>query len=295
MSELLLRLLEVLAPVIITAGLGYAWALRKQPFDHAMVTALVTWIGAPALVFHTLATADISSQAIAEIGLASLLALCAFAAVAMTALRWARLPLRDYLPALMFPNIGNMGLPICLFAFGQQGLALAIIVFAVMSTAFFTIGVWIASRDSHWSRMLRSPLLWAVCLGLALNLSDTRLPLWLFNSSALLGQFAIPLMLFTLGVSLASMRVSDLSISLPMGLGRVWGGALIGALIASLLQLDEIARGVIILQCAMPSAVFAFLIAQEYQRSPRQVAGVVLVSTSVAVLSLPLLISLLLP
>lgn len=291
MSELLLRLSEVLAPVLVTAGLGFIWARLQRPFDHAMVTGMVTWIGAPALVFHTLATVELDPDAVTGIGLAAVLALAIFAVLAIIALRLAALPIRDFLPALMFPNIGNMGLPICLFAFGQEGLALAIVVFAVISTAFFTIGVWIASRTSHWAQMLKSPLLWAVVLGLAVNLAPAALPRWLDNTTQLVGQFTIPLMLFTLGFSLASMKLADLAITLPMGVARVWGGALVGVGLAALFDLQGAARGVIILQCSMPAAVFAYLIAQQYQRAPRQVAGVVLVSTATSFLTLPFLVA----
>lgn len=291
MTELLLRLCEVLAPVIVAAGIGFVWARRKQPFDHAMVTGLVSWVGAPMLVFHTLATVQIEPAAVAGIGFAAVMALVIFAGLALVALRIAALPIRDYLPTLMFPNIGNMGLPVCYFAYGEQGLAFAIVVFAVISTAFFTLGVWIASRASHWSDMLRSPLLWAVAAGLSCNLNSVELPRWLENTTELLAQFAIPLMLITLGVSLASMKVADLSRALPMGVARVWGGAAVGVLVASVLGLEGAARGVVVLQCSMPAAVFAYLMAQKYERSPQQVAGVVLVSTAASFATLPFLVS----
>lgn len=289
--ELLIRLSEVLAPIVLTAAIGYLWAIRKQPFDHAMVTALVTWVGAPMLVFHTLATVHIEAESVAAMGFAALLALAVFGATAVWGLRLARLPVRDFLPTMMFPNIGNMGLPICLFAYGDQGLAFGIVVFAVISTAFFTVGVWIASHETSGVAMIRSPLLWAVAGGLACNLWGLDLPLWLENTTQLIAQFTIPLMLFTLGVSLASMKVADLRITLPLGLIRVWGGALVGVFLAWLLGLEGVARGVLVLQCAMPVAVFSYLIANKYERSPRQVAGVVLVSTMAAFITLPLLIS----
>lgn len=289
--ELVVKLLEVLAPVVVTAGLGFAWARRGGRFDHAMVTSLVTSIGAPALVFHTLATVELEAAVLRSMGLATLLALCCFALVAMLGLRLAGLSVRDYLGAMIFPNIGNMGLPVCLFAFGEQGLALAIVVFAVVSCGFFTIGIWLVSRHSSWQRLLLSPLLWAVALGLTLNLAGLELPQWLDNTTGLLGQFTIPLMLFTLGVSLSSMQLVDLTLALPLGVARVWGGAGIGLIVATVLGLEGAARGVLVLQCAMPVAVFAYLMAQRYDRSPRHIAALVLVSTLTALLSLPILVS----
>lgn len=289
--ELVVKLLEVLAPVVITASLGFAWARGGGRFDHAMVTSLVTSIGAPALVFHTLATVELDSAVLRDMGLAALLAVCSFALVAVVGLRLAGLSVRDFLGAMIFPNIGNMGLPVCLFAFGQQGLALAIVVFAVVSSGFFTVGIWLLSRQSGWHRIVLSPLLWAVALGLTLNLAGLSLPQWLENTTGLLGQFTIPLMLFTLGVSLSGMHLVDLRLALPLGLARVWGGAAIGLIVAAVLGLEGAARGVLVLQCAMPVAVFAYLMAQRYDRSPRQIAALVLVSTLTALVSLPFLVS----
>lgn len=51
--------------------------------------------------------------------------------MATIGLRLTGMPPRVYLPSLVFPDIGNLGLPVCLFAFGQRGLALAIVFFAV--------------------------------------------------------------------------------------------------------------------------------------------------------------------
>ena len=47
----------------------------------------------------------------------------------------------------------------------------------------------------------------------------------------------------------------------------------------------------IILQSGMPSAVFNFLFAQINDRRPHEVAGVVVASTLIAALTLPLLVA----
>ena len=68
------------------------------------------------------------------------------------------------------------------------------------------------------------------------------------------------------------------------------GGFLIGFGMAQLLGFSGVARGVLILQCAMPVAVFNYLLAQRYDRSPEQVASVVVVSTLLTAVTLPLLL-----
>ena len=69
---------------------------------------------------------------------------------------------RTFLPALMFPNSGNIGLPTCLFAFGEQGLALAVSFFAMMIMLQFTVGIGIASGRVSLRTIITAPVLYAV-------------------------------------------------------------------------------------------------------------------------------------
>jgi predicted permease len=96
--------------------------------------------------------------------------------------------------------MGNMGLPICLFAFGEEGLALAIVLFTVNVIGHFTFGMGIARGRADLRGLARLPLVYAVVLGLLLVFADLRLPLWIGNTLNLLGGLTIPLMLLALGV-----------------------------------------------------------------------------------------------
>jgi hypothetical protein len=57
-----------------------------------------------------------------------------------------------------------------------------------------------------------------------------------------------------------------------------------------LLGLEGAARGVLIIQSAMPAAVFNYLWAQHYGRDAAAVAGVVVLSTALAFVLLPLVL-----
>lgn len=284
------QLFDILAPVFVTAGIGYGWARLGGPFDTRSVTALVTNVGTPCLILSTLTRLDVSAAAFAEMGLAAVLALAALAALGMAALRLARLPFHTYLPALMFANTGNMGLPLCLFAFGQTGLALAIAVFAVNAVAQFTIGMLISSGDLSLRRLLTTPVLYAVALALVFMLTGWAPPVWFANTIQLIGGLAIPLMLLALGVALARLRVRSVGRSLWLSLLRLLPGLAVGFLLAHLLDMTGAARGVLILQSAMPVAVFNFLFAERHNRTPHEVAGMVFLSTVISFATLPLLL-----
>ena len=91
-------------------------------------------------MFVTLLESRFALADIFRMGGATLACLLLFALVAIPALKLFGGEQRVYLPSLIFPNIGNMGLPICLYAFGPRGLALAMIYFAVTSIGQFTFG-----------------------------------------------------------------------------------------------------------------------------------------------------------
>lgn len=288
--KLMSDLFAIIAPVFAGAGLGWIWGRLKRPFDHAMVTALSTQLATPCLVFATLTRMDVTTQAFGAIAAAAFVTYALFGAVGAVALLAMKQPFHTYLPSLMFGNIGNMGLPLSLFAYGHAGLALAIAVFAVGAVLQFTIGVWITSGRSSPKELLRTPILYSVAAAMAFMLLGVKPPLWLHNSAKLIGDLMIPMMLLALGVSLASLRVSSMGRAIVFSTLRLAGGFACGLLVAWAFGLTGAARGVLIVQSTMPVAVFNYLFAKAYNRRPEEVAGIVLISTLISFATLPLLL-----
>jgi len=225
---------------------------------------------------------------------ASLIAFAGFALIGVVALRLARLPLRSFLPALVFPNAGNMGLPLCLFAFGEAGLALAIVFFVVSATLNFSLGASVAAGSFEIGRLLRMPLIYAVATSLVVLAAGIPVPSWAANGLELIGGLTIPLMLIALGVSLARLKTVALARSLALALVRLVGGLVVGLAVGWALDLSPVARGVLAVQSAMPVAVFNYLFAELYRREPVEVAGMIVVSTVISFVTLPLLLLLVL-
>ncbi|MBM3517430.1 MAG: AEC family transporter [Alphaproteobacteria bacterium] len=284
------ELIAVIAPIFVCAGIGLAWARFGPAYDTAFVTTLVINVGTPCLVFATLTGLEVSPLAFAEIGLFALGALACFALFGAAVLRLAGLPFHTYLPALMFGNIGNMGLPLALFAFGEPGLGLAIAYFTVSAVANFTIGNWLSAGVLSPRTALNTPLMYAVALSVAVMLIGLPVPRWIDNTVHLLGDLTIPLMLITLGVSLAQLRVVGLWRASALSLLRLAMGFAVGYAIAEGFALEGAMRGVLILMSSMPVAVFNYLFAARNKRDAGEVAGMVLVSTLVSFATLPLLL-----
>jgi hypothetical protein len=288
------ELAAIVAPIFVCAAIGFAWARRRRPFDAEFVTAVVTSVGTPFLIFSALTQLPLDLRLVGEMAGTTALAFLGFALLGLAALKAAGLSLRSYLPALMFPNAGNMGLPLCLFAFGERGLALAIVFFAVSSTLQFTLGVGIAAGSADPRRLLRLPLIYAVAAALVVVATGLPVPGWIANTADLIGGLTIPLMLIALGVSLARLKIGSLKRSLALSLVRLAGGLALGYGIGWDLGLSADARGVLAIQSAMPVAVFNYLFAQLYQREPAEVAGMIVISTIISFATLPALLLLVL-
>ncbi|MBD19558.1 MAG: transporter [Rhodospirillaceae bacterium] len=245
--------------------------------------------GVPALIFSTLTKLDVSPAEFGEIFGIFGIFLAANLIIGAILLKMFKLEIGAFLPALSFPNNGNMGLPLCLFAFGDVGLALGISVFVLMSTANVTIGFACASGKWSLISMLKTPFIWIIAAALIFMCTETAPPRWVANTAEIIGGMSIPLMLVALGVSLSRLEVSDFKKSFWLSFVRLFIGFGLGVSLAELFELQGVTRGVLILQCAMPTAVMNYLLAARFDREANGVAGIVVVSTFMSLATLPFL------
>jgi len=289
------QLAGVILPVVVIAAIGYVWSKLKRPFDNGLITQLVSLIGSPCLVAHALTSLNVDPHQLGQMALATALVFAGMFVLGLAVLRYMGLPNHSYLPAVVFSNSGNMGLPLALFAFGDAGLALAVVYFAFSATLQFTAGVSIAAGTASLRHVLRMPVVYAVLGSLLVIVFRIPVPSFIANTLEILGGLTIPLMLLALGVSLASLTVRSLPRNLFLSLLRMIGGFAMSFLVGWALDLPPMARGVLLIQASMPVAVFNFLFAQHYQRRPDDVAAMVIISTLLSFAALPFLIYYVLP
>lgn len=281
----------VMAPVFFCAALGYVWARSGWAWDNDMATRLIAAIGTPCLVLTILPGVDPSESTFQQLSAATVAAIAVWGILGVIALKLFRLRYSTYLPSVMFPNTGNMGASLSLFAFGREGLALAIVFMSTTMFFHFSAGIAIAAGGLSLKRLARTPILHAVAISLVMIAFGWELPKWAYNTVELIGGLTFPMMLIALGVSLSALRPSNLWRSLFISVPRLAVGFGVGLALAELLEFEGAARGVLILECSMPPAVFNYLLAEQYGTGPEEVAGLVLVSTVLSFLSLPLLLA----
>jgi len=289
---LLSNAFSVIAPVFLVAAIGYGWNRAKLPYDSAFITTFAINVSSPCLVFSALTRLHLSGSVMGEMALAATACIVLAGLLSIPFMLAARLPVSVYLPSMAFPNAGNLGLPVCLFAFGEEGLSLGVLFFAVMSVSQFTLGPALASGRFDPGQMIRTPSIHAVWLAVLCQLTGFAPPQWAANTTTLLGNCAVPLMLLALGVALSKLQLSGALRALSMSALRLVLGFGVGLLVCWAMGLTGVTRGVVLLQSSMPVAVFNYLWALRYDNRAEDVAGMVLGSTAMAFIALPALLML---
>lgn len=289
--HLALTVLEITAPVFLLAAVGFIWVKLGYEYRVEFVTRFAMTLSVPCLIFTALMGTQIDATALATLSLASLAAYTVVTFVMWLLVIVGRLDRRTFLAPLIFGNTGNLGLPLALFAFGDVGLGYAVVVFAVMAILSFTFGIWLVSDGGSLTKVIKEPLVAATLLGALFLWQGWQTPTFLTNTLELIGQMAIPMMLITLGVAVARLKPDSLGLATLLSALKYAicaGGA---AAVGVWFGLEPVALAVLIVQVATPVAVTSYLLAEKYGADADSVAGLVVVSTLMSVITLPLILA----
>lgn len=286
--DTLLTVLEIVAPVFLLASAGFIWVKAGFSYDIQFVTRMAMTLAVPALIFTALQKSDIAPAALSTVTLAALAAYGVLTLVAWVFVRILGLEIRTYLAPMIFGNTGNLGLPLALFAFGQEGLSYAVVIFAISAIYVFTLGIWLVSGGASPARVLREPMVVATLAGGLFLWQGWHTPKFLTNTLELLGQMAIPLMLITLGVAVAGLKPGRLGRAVWVSLLRACVTIAVAWGVGLLFGLAPTPFGVLVLQISTPVAVTSYLLAEKYGADAGSIAGLVVVSTLLSIATIPL-------
>ena len=289
--NLTLTVLEIVAPVFALAGIGFVWVKLGLEYRVEFVTRLAMTLGIPALIFVALMETEIDPSALSRIVLASVATYAALTAAVGMIVWFAGLNARTWHAPLVMSNTGNIGLPLAFFAFGDEGLGFAVAVFAVSTVYAFTFGLWLVTRTSNPLNLIKEPMVGATLLGALFLWQGWQTPDVVTNTLRLIGQLGIPLMLITLGVAIARISPSNISRSAIMAVVKIALCAGVATAIGLAFDLPKVAFGILILQFAAPAAVTSYLIAEKYGADAEPVAGLVVLTTALSVITLPLILA----
>jgi malate permease and related proteins len=281
------RILGIILPVFSIIILGWAYARRVKP-DMTFVNRISMNVLAPALIFSALASKDFDMGANRMLLLSSVGVVLGSGLLAWPFARLMRASPRTFVPPMMFNNCGNMGLPLAVLAYGAAGFSPMVALFTISNLLHFTLGVWIIDHHARFGNLVRNPMVISTVLGFAFAIAQPALPEWLSVAIKLLGDALIPMMLLSLGVRLYEVSFGDWRIGLVGGIVCPLTGIAIAALLASLLDLDPIQQGLLILFGSLPPAVLNFMVAEQFRQEPGKVASIVLIGNLLSIIFVPL-------
>ena len=289
--EIYIKIFEVIFPVFFVIGVGYYLGKKNPKFDSNFITVFAGNIGTPAMIFYTVTTTGITLNIFIHYFVYALLMIGGFALIGLILLFLLRKDLSMELPPLILPNTGNMGIPICLFAYGTEGLGIASAVASVIILFHFTLGIFLAKKKFSLDVVVKSPPVYAIIISVIFLFFQIQTPLFLENTTFLLTYATIFLVLMSLGIALTKLKFS-LKDSILLSLCRVILGPIIAFIIIYYFNLSGFAAGVLLIQSAMPSAILNYLVGSMY--SPKKIvdsiASTIVVSTIISFFTIPIVV-----
>ena len=290
--ELYLKLIDVLFPVFFVIGVGYYLGKKEPNFDTTFITNFAGNIGTPAMIFYTITTTGITLNIFIEYFIYALIIIGGFSLVGLFFLFILKKDVISELPPLILPNTGNMGVPICLFAYGTVGLGVASAIASVIILLHFTLGVLLAKKSFSLEILIKNVPIYAILASVIFLYFRWDVPGYIENTTFLLTYTTIFLVLMSLGIALSRFQVVSWTKASILGAVRVIIGPIIGFSLIKYLDLDGFAAGVLLIQSSMPSAVLTYLVGSMYsdRKVVDSVASVIVTSTVMSLVTVPIVV-----
>jgi predicted permease len=254
---------------------GFLYARRHAP-DMGAANRVNLDVFIPALIFHAMSGEEFRLLDYGALALGGTLVVLLSGLIAWAVARAMGIDWRTLVPPMMFVNSGNMGLPLALLAFGESMLPAAVVLFLLENLLHFTLGVRMLDRRASLLALIRIPMIQATLAGLAVALLGLRVPGPLAVAVEMLGQVAIPLMLFALGVRLKDANLEHWRIGLLGALLRPLSGLAVALAVLPWLDLSGAQAQLLLLFAVLPPAVLNYMIAERYAQEPALVASIVI-------------------
>ena len=292
MSELDLayRILAIVFPVFSIVALGYWYARRFAFYDMAASNRINMDIFTPALIFDVMSRSDYAIADYSLLLLAGIAVVLGSGLIAWPAGRLFGFQWKTFVPPMMFNNSGNMGVPLIVLTFGEAALPAAIILFATENFLHFLLGQQFITQQWSIIRVLKNPMILATIFGVTISVSGFVIPEAIRLPITMLGQIAIPLLLFSLGVRMLAVDFKDWKIGLAGAVVSPLSGLVIAAIFLFFFPLTGEQAAILLLFSALPPAVLNFLVAEKFNQEPQQVASIVLLGNLGSVVFIPIVL-----
>jgi malate permease and related proteins len=288
MASTLIHVLQIVAPAFLIIALGYGCSRYIQSSNKALIKVTMGVL-VPAFAWEHLYRMKLESSGVTDVLLSAVIIMLVPGLIAWIVFRVMGISRRGiYLP-IMFMNSVNLPFPILAAAYGEGAIPFALMFYLTAFLGIFTLGLIIVSggKEKGYLEIFREPVVYVVLFALLFNAGEVEVPEFVNGSAHLLAQATIPMVLLTLGIQLAQVKITELKLSFIAVAIRFIGGALTGIFCVWLFQLEGLAYKVVILESVMPCAVITSLVAEKYRAQPEIVASTILISTLLSIIVIP--------
>jgi malonate transporter len=296
---------NVVFPVFALILIGYICGRTGKLGESASIelNRFVIWLALPAQLFNF--ASSNSWQTLWQPGFIAAFFLSCLA-VFILVLAVSRLRNQDLAAASFsglsasYSNTGYMGIPLCVLALGQDGLAPAIIatfivfVMFALATVLIEIGL-LSHKKSHeivWSvlkSLCTNPLLIAPVAGLLWSSTDLALYEPLAQVIGFLAAAATPCALVSIGLFFMQKESAGPRQAWGISFAKLIIQPLIAWVIASpILDLPALWVSAVVILAALPTGTGPFMLAQYYNADGRMISRIVLLTTMGSLLTLSL-------
>ena len=290
--ELYLKLLDIFLPVFFIIGIGFILGKKDPNFDTKPITNFAGLIGTPAMAFYIISYTGITVDIFFNYFSYALAMIFGFSILGFIVLFIMRRDFIGELPPLILPNTANIGIPICLFAYGTEGLGFASGISCAVIFLHFTLGILLAKKNFSLIILVKNTPLYAILAALLFLYFDLQLPGFVENTTFLITYATIFLVLMSLGIALSRLKVISWYQTTFLGVVRVVAGPLIGFFVVLIFDLNGVGAGIVLIQSAMPSAILTYLVGSMYsdKKTIDSIASTIVTSTLISFLTLPIVV-----
>ena len=284
------RIFAIVFPIVAICAIGYGYGLWRKP-DLKLINQINMEVFVPLLVFVVLADQTVAISHLGPMAWGVLVVVLGSGLLLWPAIALSPWSCKTFLPPMMFNNVGNMGIPLILLAFGDEFLAIAVVCFIIEMALHFSLGIFMINPKMRLISLLKQPVLLATIAGFAVSNIGFELPHSVNLPIDMLGQICIPLMLFTLGIRLTNIEFDDWKVGLAGAILCPISGILMALVAQFFLHLPPEQFAVLVVFGALPPAVLNYMVAEQYQQDPKRVASIVLIGNLMAFVSIPITLS----
>ena len=281
------QIFGIIFPVVAIVLVGYFYATKFQPNMETANTINMN-IFLPALMFSVLSKESFEIQNYQLLAISGVIVILGSGILAWIVAKALSINIKTFVPPMMFNNTGNIGLPLAVLAFGEIALGAAVVLFAIEMLLHFTFGAYILSKNTNFMSIFGSPILIATLAGLSVNIIDFELWLPITQVIDLLGQAAIPLLLFTLGTRLIGINFGDWKLGVLGSFLCPLSGLVVILIVVQFFELEHLHYQQLILFSVLPPAVLNHMMAEKYQQQPETVASIVMIGNIGSLIVLPM-------